>query len=158
MATLEKLKQRHKELGEEIERLEKQGGELHPPGVWRPLDGERGYSITSFGDVVNRPFVIGEHSTAWLFAHNQLFKTREQANTYIRVMNRAIKLRGNWVQNWATGYAGYEILWNHAHDELFLARITTLQSVGFHFPSREVGLQFIDEHTEEELKIWLGWR
>lgn len=133
MQNLEELKKKYEELGEEIEKLEKQKSNKR----WRATNDIRYFILDSWGRIISVTDVLGP-SDEFRYKTRNYFKTHEEAqryldniNTYYELMDLAEELNNGEKVNWNDMIQSkYYIYYNFNTDKLQQTSMSYIKNVG----------------------------
>ena len=154
MSNLQELKQKYKELGEEIERLEKKKR-------WRAKPGETYYFIGSYLLDVWCCNSDGSKNDTLCYELGNYFKTKEEAQevadkikTYIELKQLAEELNGDEEIDWKDKNQNkYYIFYSYTHDRLLQDNWKTIQYQGtIYCLDKNFKEKAIEKIGEERLK------
>lgn len=144
---LEELEKKYEELGAEIERLKEQGD--------KPFEIDDGYYvITSVGDVVLYKY-RDDKIDRYRIATGNAFRTKEDAELYLEIQNRAIELRGDWRPDWGDRLQERYCLYQCHGGEVIATRYSdSVRYQGAFYMPLEAARKLIEEYGDK-LKIWV---
>ena len=153
------------QMEKEIEELKEKIAELKKeskPNWFIPEEDEDFYYVDTYGDV-NWNNANGYSDN--ILKHNQVFKTREEANNHLKVMKaevsinkRIAELNEGWKPDWEnTIQKKYYIFYDNFREILDYNRSSAqFQPNALQLKDKKVARQIIDE-LEEELKLYLRY-
>lgn len=146
MDTLEMLRKKYEELGEEIERLKTEKENK----VWKPKYGDSFWVLSHTGGVVQARWINGNLEDD-MYAIGNVFKTKEEAKFRGEQLKVEAELR-RFARPFKSDSENYTLQYWQDDDILDITCFELLQCGNVYFPSRKIAQQAIDTVGAERIK------
>ena len=147
------------EILKELEQLKTKVEEFIEPkkveGKWKPLL-EKTYSFIDIEGDVRTFYWTGDLLDYFRLQTNNVFRTKEDAKTWLKVHDRVHELIGDWEADWNSVQGKYYLYYCNADEGIFIRRVTFTQIQGTTYMPEHAANTLLQEFTMPELLIWMG--
>lgn len=146
MDTLEMLRKKYEELGEEIERLKTEKENK----VWKPKYGDSFWVVSHTGGVVKARWINGNLEDD-MYVIGNVFKTKEEAEFRVEQLKVEAELR-RFSRPFVVNERNFMLKYNYDTNKILIDFVVCTLSTNIHFASAEIAQKAIDTVGAERIK------
>jgi hypothetical protein len=125
-------------------------------GKWKPRFNEKYWCVQGSGIIFSAMW-YDDKIDYFRLQTNNVFRTSEDAETWLKVHDRVHELIGDWEADWGNSdQIKYSLVYDHNNNKLEINDNCWMQTQGITFMPEHAANTLLKEFTTPELLIWMG--